>query len=163
MRLRLPGGHLSTIATAALFAGVACAIVLPGTTAAAKSDYDSPYGYERTWNAALRLVRVDLGLKVLEKDERSGYLLFEYRSPESGTKATSASFEIVHGAKDSSAVKVVVQIPQMPTFHERAMLDGLSHKMHDEYGDPPSAHRDPPPPAEEPDAGADSGDDDYAN
>jgi hypothetical protein len=161
MRLRLPGGPLRTIATAALFAGVACAIVLPGTTAAAKSDYDSPYGYERTWNAALRLVRVDLGLKVLEKDERSGYLLFEYRSPESGTKATSASFEIVHGAKDSSDVKVVVQIPQMPTFHERAMLDGLAHKMHEEYGDAPAPHRDAP--ADEPDAGADGGDDDYAN
>jgi hypothetical protein len=163
MRLRLPGGPLRAIATSALFGAVACAIVLPAASAAAKSDYDSPYGYERTWNAALRLVRVDLGLKVLEKDERSGYLLFEYRSPESGTKATSASFEVVHGAKDSSEVKVVVQIPQMPTFHERAMLDGLAHKMRDEYGEPPSRRRDPPPPAEEPDAGADGGDDDFSN
>ncbi len=163
MRLRLPGGLLRVLGAGAFSAGVAAALIFPEATATAKSDYDSPYGYERTWNAALRLVRVDLGLKVLEKDEKNGYLLFEYRSPESGTKATSASFEVVHGARDASDVKVVVQIPQMPTFHERAMLDGLSHKMHDEYGDPPSTHRDPPPPAEEPDAGADSGDDDYAN
>ena len=46
--------------------------------AEAKSTYESPYGYDRTWNAALRLVRVDNGWKITEKDETNGYLLFDY-------------------------------------------------------------------------------------
>ncbi|MEO8800492.1 MAG: hypothetical protein ABI551_21545, partial [Polyangiaceae bacterium] len=43
----------------------------------AKSSYDSQYGYERTWNTALRLVVVDLSFKVNEKDVQSGYILFD--------------------------------------------------------------------------------------
>ena len=44
----------------------------------AKSGMESRYRYDQTWNSALRLVRVDLGLKILEKDEKAGYILFEY-------------------------------------------------------------------------------------
>ena len=62
-----------------------------------KSSYESPYGYAKTWNAALRLVRVDMGMKILEKDDATGYLLFEYRSSEGGTKLTSGSFEFIAG------------------------------------------------------------------
>ena len=41
---------------------VAGAIVLTSPNATANSALDSDYGYERTWNAALRMLRVDLGL-----------------------------------------------------------------------------------------------------
>ena len=40
---------------------VAAAISATAPGASAKSTYDSPYGYERTWNAALRHVRGDHG------------------------------------------------------------------------------------------------------
>ncbi|MDB4945606.1 MAG: hypothetical protein JWP97_5140 [Labilithrix sp.] len=127
---------------------VASALVLPETQASAKSAYDSAYGFDRTWNAGLRLVRVDLGLKVTEKDDANGYLMFEYRSPES-PKAVPGSMEFIKG-KDGE-VKVVVQIPQMPGYHEQVMIDGLSRKLRADYGDPPKA----PPPASKPkDAGA---------
>ncbi len=141
-------------------AGVSVAL-FTGTAATAKSDYASPYGYEKTWNAALRMVRVDLGFKVLEKDEASGYLLFEYRSPESGPKSTNGSLEFVRPTSGASDVKVVAQIDKMPRYHEQVLLDALTRKMHDDYGDPPVAHRDPPPPPpSEIDAGSDAGDDD---
>ncbi|HXN31340.1 MAG TPA: hypothetical protein VN894_05735, partial [Polyangiaceae bacterium] len=59
-RSRMAIGPLAGIAAAAAVAFIAIA-------AQAKSTYESPYGYDRTWNAALRLVRVDNGWKVTEK------------------------------------------------------------------------------------------------
>ena len=134
-----------------LAALVAVAIVLvPAAPASAKSAYDSAYGFDRTWNAGLRLVRVDLGLKVTEKDDTNGYLLFDYRSPESGRKPVPGSMEFIKG-KDGS-VRVVVQISQMPGYHEQVLVDHLQRKLRAEYGDPPKK---PPVPAAPKDAGAD--------
>jgi hypothetical protein len=119
--------------------------------ARAKGSYESAYGFERTWNAGMRLVRVDLGLKISEKDEGAGYLLFDYLSPESGKKAVPASMEFIR-AKDTGAVRVVVQIPQMPGYHEQVLVDSLARKLRNEYGDAPKKA---PPPAAPKDAGAD--------
>ncbi len=153
-RARTGGPRVRAAVKASLLGlGFAAAVVLTEPTADAKSAYDSPYGFARTWTAALRMVRVDLGYKVVEKDESNGYLLFEYRSPESGSKATSGSMEFIK-ARDDHEVKVVVQLPQMPRFHEQVLLDELVRKMRDEYGDPP-VHKDPPP-ASSPDAGTDA-------
>jgi hypothetical protein len=121
-------------------------------TANAKSAYESAYGFDRTWNAGMRLVRVDLGLKISEKDEGAGYLLFDYKSPESGNKPVPGSMEFIR-SRDTGAVRVVVQIPQMPGYHEQVFVDHLARKLRNEYGDPP---RRPPPPSGPRDAGADS-------
>jgi len=123
---------------AAPFALVAAAIVLSGTAADAKASYDSPYGFDRTWNAALRLVRVDMGLKITEKDDQSGYVLFDYRSPEGGPKPTAGSLEVVRSPDADGAVHVLVQLPSMPRYHEQVMVDALARKMRQEYGDPPA-------------------------
>lgn len=127
-------------------------ILLPADPACAKSAYDSAYGFDRTWNAGLRLVRVDLGLKVTEKDDSNGYLLFDYKSPESGQKPVPGSMEFIKG-KDG-AVRVVVQIAQMPGYHEQVLVDHLSRKLRNEYGDPPKK---PPLPSTPKDAGAGDG------
>ena len=141
-----------TLVAAAMTAVVAVAFVaLPESAANAKSAYDSAYGFDRTWNAGLRLVRVDLGLKVTEKDDTNGYLLFDYKSPESGQKPVPGSMEFIKG-KDGS-VRVVVQIAQMPGYHEQVLVDNLQRKLRTEYGDPPKKA---PPPAAPKDAGADS-------
>ncbi len=137
---------------AAMTALIAIGVVaLPESSASAKSAYDSGYGFDRTWNAGLRLVRVDLGLKVTEKDDTNGYLLFEYRSPESGQKPVPGSMEFIKG-KDGQ-VRVVVQIAAMPGYHEQVLVDSLSRKLRNEYGDPPKK---PPVPAAPKDAGPDS-------
>lgn len=118
--------------------GLATALVVFASEppAEAKSGYESSYGFDRTWNAGTRLVRVDLGLKITEKDEAAGYLLFDYLSPESGKKPVPGSMEFVR-AKDTGAVRVVVQIPQMPGYHEQVMVDALARKLRSEYGEPP--------------------------
>jgi hypothetical protein len=118
---------------------VAAAISMTSLGADAKSTYESPYGYDRTWNAALRLVRVDNGWKISEKDDQNGYLLFDYKSPENSKV---------------SPVNVLVQLPQMPHYHEQVLLDSLASKMRREYGDPPERRKRPPESA--PDAGADA-------
>lgn len=124
---------------------VAGGIVLTSPEVSAQSTYDSPYGYDRTWNAALRMVRVDMGMKVLEKDEQTGYLLFEYTSSESGKLVTPGSIELVKPHDPDAPVHVIVQLPQMPRYHEQVILNQLTRKMKAEYGDPP-VHKAPPPP-----------------
>lgn len=125
------------------------AIATTTLRADAKSTYQSPYGYERTWNAALRLVRVDDGWKITEKDDANGYLLFEYRSPESA-KTSPGSLELVRRHEPDAPVSVLVQLPQMPRYHEQVLLDALAAKMRREYGDPP------PPKKTELDAGVEA-------
>ena len=138
-------GSLSGAVVAALVAAVWT------YTAHAKSTYQSPYGYERTWNAALRLVRVDCGWKITEKEDASGYILFEYKSPESA-KTTPGSLELVRGRDPEAPVSVLAQLPQMPHYHEQVLIDALASKMRREYGDPPAHKKSPAP---EPDSGAD--------
>jgi hypothetical protein len=145
MRLVRPGVLAIALALMAPFA-------LRSEEASAKSAYESAYGFDRTWNAGMRLVRVDLGLKISEKDENAGYLLFDYVSPESGKKPVPGSMEFIR-SKETGAVRVVVQIPQMPGYHEQVLVDALSRKLRNEYGDPPK--RTPAPPAPK-DAGADA-------
>ncbi len=129
---------------------VATAIVLTGPDASAKSSFDSAYGFDRTWNAALRMVRVDMNMKVTEKDEQNGYLLFDYKSQESA-KPSSGSMEFIRG-RDSDSVHVVVQLPQMPKYHEQVLVDDLARKLRNEYGEPP---RRKPTPSTPIDAGSD--------
>ncbi len=132
---------------------VALAVVLTGPSASANASLESAYGFDRTWNCALRMVRVDMAFKITEKDEKSGYLLFDYKSPES-SKPTPGSLEIVRSS-DGGPVRVVAQLPQMPRYHEQVLLDSLAKKLRQEYGDPPQAPKKAPPP---PDAGPEAGD-----
>jgi len=136
---------------------VTAAVLATAPGASARSTYESPYGYERTWNAALRLVRVDNGWKVTEKDDANGYLLFEYRSPESGARPSQGSFELVRVHDPDAPVSVLVQLPQMPHYHEQVLLDSLAVKMRREYGDAP-VHKKPPAPRDPPDAAPDAPD-----
>ncbi|AUX20570.1 hypothetical protein SOCEGT47_010420 [Sorangium cellulosum] len=138
--------RLPPIALLVLALAVPVGIGLGGGEASAGVAYASPYTFDQTFGTALRLVRVDLGFKIVEKDPAAGYLLFEYRSPESGGKATQGAIEIVDGR---AGVHVAVQLPAMPQYHEQVLLDGLVKKLVAEHGDPPK--KAPPPPA---DAGA---------
>jgi len=131
---------------------VSAAVALTAPGASAKSTYESPYGYERTWNAALRLVRVDNGWKVTEGDDKNGYLLFEYTSP-GGGKANPGTMELVKGRDSDAPVSVLIQLPAMPQYHEQNLLNELATKMRREYGDPPVRRKTEPV---VPDAGADA-------
>lgn len=114
--------------------------------ASAKSGFDSPYTYDQTWTAALRLVRVDLGLKVSEKDEHDGFILFEYVEKD---RTSSASIELV---RTDHGVRVNCQIAQFASYHEAAILARLARKLKDDFGAPPEK------PAPVVDAGSDADD-----
>ena len=132
---------------------VAAAIAATAPVADARANYESPYGYDRTWNAAMRLVRVDNGWKVNEKEESSGYILFDYRSPRQ-REGHPGSIEIVKVPGTDGAVGVLVQLPQMPQYHEQVLLDALASKMRRENGNPPVRKKaEPAPPSEPADAG----------
>lgn len=111
----------------------------------ASASYSSPYTFEQTFSTALRMLRVDLGLKVTEKDSENGYILFEYTSPESGKRTCAGAIELVKG-KDR--VQVTVQIPAMPQYHEQMIADVLSKKLSTDYGEPPKKAPPPPPAAD---------------
>jgi hypothetical protein len=136
-----------------LFFGILSGLVTADIAdASAKTGYDSPYSYERTWNAATRLVRVDMGFKILERDENVGYVLFEYKSSESGSKISHGSIEIL---KRDDSTSVIVQLPEMPKYHEQVMVDQLVRKLRAEYGDPPKLKpKDKPADRDAKDAGA---------
>ncbi len=146
-------------AAAVVASGAAVAVITTGRTAAAETAYESTYGFERTWNAALRLVRIDMGCKITEKDDQTGYLMFEYR-PADGGKPSQGSMEFVRSHDQPESVRLVVQLPKMPRYHEQVMLDALVRKMRSEYGDPPPAHPRPARPGPEApaaDAGTEGG------
>ncbi len=120
-----------------------------GTDAKAAAVFTSPYTFEQTFGTALRLLRVDLGCKITEKDLDGGYMLFEYTSPESGKKSYAGSVEIVRGKEGSL---VTVQLPSLPSYHEQMVINGLVKKLSAEHGEPPKKAK---PVAESADAGAD--------
>jgi hypothetical protein len=124
--------------TLALLVAGALALVpvaLIARDADAKAAYESHYSYAQTWNATLRLVVVDMAYKVTEKDNGSGYILFEYKSVESGGKVSPGSIELIRAA-DGDPIHVIAQLPAMPRYHEQVLLDALAKKLRDEYGEP---------------------------
>ncbi|HET9934697.1 MAG TPA: hypothetical protein VFQ35_28525 [Polyangiaceae bacterium] len=111
--------------------------------AAARVEASSGYSKPQTFSCALRLLRVDRGYEVVEKDQDAAYVLFRY--PISGQKEqASGSLEIVETA---AGVRVFVQLPKLPEYHEALLRDALLRKLREEYGPPPNK-----PPAEKPKA-----------
>ena len=91
-----------------------------------------------------------LGYEVIEKDPDAAYLIFRYATPGQPKDLSTGTVEIV--ATDTR-VKLYVQIPRMPEYHERVLRDGLLKKLREEYGVPPPRTDPKQPP---PDAGPDA-------
>ena len=121
---------------------LALVFVLPATASARRSDSHA-YRYEQVWSAALRLLRVDYGFPIRDRDEDVGFVLFDYV----GTgRAVPGSLEVVRTRQnDRDVVRVTLNIPAMPAYVERMILDKLQRKLREEFGEPLA----PPPPREE--------------
>lgn len=120
---------------------LALVFVVPTTASARRSDSHA-YRYEQVWGAALRLLRVDYGFPIRDRDEDVGFVLFDYV----GTgRAVPGSLEVVQTRQnDRDVVRVTLNIPAMPAYVERMILDKLQRKLREEFGEPLA----PPPPAE---------------
>ena len=110
----------------------------------ARAEATSPYTLAQTYGAALRMLRVDLGLEVLERDPDAAYLLFKYRLSDNPRREVDAAIELV---SVDDRVRVIIKIPQMPASHERLIRDRLVKKLRDDYGEPPK-RPEPPRPSE---------------
>ena len=100
--------------------------------AAGRSEGRVAYTKGQTYSAALRYLRVDLGYEVVERDPEAAYLIFLYQPP-GRRESTSGAIEIVD---HPDAVRILVQLPKLPGYHERVLRDGLLRKLRDEYGTP---------------------------
>lgn len=121
---------------AALFTFVCALGLATATTANARSVRDEPYPSDVTWNAAVRLVRVDFGFAITERDHDLGYFTFQWRE---GRRTVPGSVELVNTTVDGrTGTRVIVQIPQMPTYVESMLLARLGRKLRQEFGEPPA-------------------------
>jgi hypothetical protein len=128
------------------------------TTAWARSEAEVGYTREQTFSAALRYLRVDLAYEVTEKDPDAAYLLFNFADPELGRKPGHGSIELVQRER---GVRIMVNLPDLPSYREELLKRGLLDKLRTEYGEPsnepppqkpPSKKRDPEPKDPAPDA-----------
>jgi hypothetical protein len=144
-----PQTFASTVALGLLLGAIA-------TQASARRQDEYHYPFERVWNTALRMVRVDLRLPVTDRDQDAGYLLFDYLDH---GKRFPGSLELVASERDERpVVTAVVQVNGMPSYVEQMMLDKLEKKLKAELGEPMAPKKPEPPkkpvekPSEEPPA-----------
>jgi hypothetical protein len=119
----------------------------PGS-AWARSDRVVIYPPARVFPTAVRFLRVDAGVRIVEKDADAGYVMFELT--EDG-KTYPGSLELV--ATDASgrpAARVVIKIEGQPSYVEAVMLDKLEAKLRAELGAPPPAPPTRDKPADKP-------------
>jgi hypothetical protein len=108
--------------------------LLLAPNASARVEARSGYTKAQTFNGALRFLRVDKGYDVVEKDPDAAYVLFRYPLQGQGKATANGSVEVV---ETTSGTKLVVQLPQLPEYHEVVLRDALLKKLRAEYGSPP--------------------------
>ena len=112
----------------------------------ARKQGELRYPFDQVWNAALRLVRVDMRMPVTDRDPEAGYLLFEYLDH---GKRFAGSLELVRGERGQRPItKIVVQVQGMPSYVEQMLLDKLERKLRDEFGEPLEPVKPAPKPPE---------------
>ncbi|MGB8329518.1 MAG: hypothetical protein WCE62_05275 [Polyangiales bacterium] len=121
------------------------ALLAPSTSQAKKTE-DFRHTFDQVWGAAIRMIRVDQGYPIRDRDQDVGYFLFDYRDDD---RAHPGSVELVRiEDQGGGSIRVVIQIPSMPSYIERMLLDKLTKKLMDEYGEPlppPEKPTEPPP------------------
>ena len=103
----------------------------------ARTKREMTYRYSQIWRTAIRFLRVDNRFPIVEKDRKSGYVLFEFKD---GGKTYSGSLElypVVHDGKHYMRTGLI--IGGKPSYVEAVLLDKLKRKLREEYGEPPPA------------------------
>jgi hypothetical protein len=145
----IAGPRRATVALAMQLAAAAAGIVATAASAQARSEVIVPYPSGDVWPSAIRFLRVDQNYPIKEKDEPSGYVLFEL--PEN-KRSYRAALEMVKTTDNDgrAATQLICTIQDLPRRYELSLLDKLTAKVRDERG-PPA------PPVRKPRAGSDPG------
>jgi hypothetical protein len=123
---------------------VAALVLLGAAPALAKTSREVDYRYDQVFPALVRFLRVDEKLKIVEKDDKSGYVLFELAD---GKKTFSGAGEVAR--MDGGGSRVTIRISDRPAYMELGILDRFADKLRDELGEPPPASQPASQPAEE--------------
>jgi hypothetical protein len=116
--------------------------------AEARSEKTLAYQRDPSFQAAVRFLRIDAGLKLVEKDADAGYVIFEYSEDK---KTFRGSLEVIDVVKDGRKLtRFVVTIEDRPSYVEIEMLTKLERKLRAELGPPAPAPSAPPPKKDEP-------------
>jgi hypothetical protein len=132
-------------------------LVLAPATAHARTSLSLPYAASDVWPAAVRFLRVDRGFNIREKDEKAGYVLFDFTE---GGRTFHASLELVSLTDEDGRGSTDAQLalPELPKRYEAVLLEQLGAKVRQERGAPAPVKRRPPAaepakPRAEPDGG----------
>ncbi len=108
-----------------------------GSPALARSQKTLAYPRPESFSTAVRFIRVDEGLKLIEKDNDAGYVLFELHEEK---KTFRGSLEVIDVVQDGRhAVRFVMTIEDRPEWQELQMLQRLEQKLRAELGAPAPA------------------------
>jgi hypothetical protein len=131
----------------AVVVAVGLGLVAAPSTAVARTERTVSYPIARVWPTAVRFLRIDEGLEIVDKDADAGYVLFELGDKAKG-RSYRGSLELIattdHNGR--SVVRLVLSIDGRPDYTEAGLLDRMLAKLGREYGDQPSGE---PPPADE--------------
>ena len=118
----------------ALGALVVLMLLVPDTAGARRSDAHA-YRMAQVWSTAIRLLRVDYGFPVRDRDREIGYLLFDYTDR---GRSHPGSLELVpfEAQNGQTQIRVTLSIPAMPAYVERMVLDKLKRKLLEDHGEP---------------------------
>jgi hypothetical protein len=127
------------------------ALLLLCGVADARSEKTLAYPRDAAWPAAVRFIRVDEHLKVIEKDADAGYVLFELSEEK---KTFRGSLEVIDTVRDGRhVVRFVMTIEDRPSWLEVELLNRLEQKLRAELGAPapaPTPRPAPDKPKDEP-------------
>jgi len=101
--------------------------------AEARAERTSYYDYAQVWRAAVRFLRLDEGHKIVERDLKAGYVIFEYKL---GGNTYTGFLELIR-LRDRSgrkSVRLVMRVKRLPKYTEAGMLYRLEMKLRKELG-----------------------------
>ena len=123
---------------------VAALLALPAV-ADARSEKTVGWTAAQVFPTAVRFLRVDEGVTIVEKDGEIGYVLFELRDD---GKTYRGALELVTLAEGK--LRLVLRIEDRPDYMEVGMLERLERKLRAELGAPPPRPDKPKPEEKKP-------------
>jgi hypothetical protein len=117
-----------------------CGLLLVALTAIADARSEKTVGWtaEKVFPTAVRFLRVDEGVTIVEKDADAGYVLFELKDD---GKVYPGALELV--TLDDGKLRLVLRIEDRPDYMEIGMLDRLERKLTEELGPPKKVPKKP--------------------
>jgi hypothetical protein len=123
------------------------ALLLAPAAAGARTERTVHWTADRVFPTAVRFLRVDAKVTIIEKDADAGYVVFEITDD---GKTYPGSLEVIPVSDDPVEVKVAITIEDRPAYMEEVLLEKLEAKLKSELGSPPRKQKPKPEPKPEP-------------